>query len=717
MVDSTYPLRPPSPRESSDHRPGSAGPRYSGAVPARRAILDLVGGEHWRLIRSLLQVDASEGRISADYAESPLRNVVSATIDAVHQAAVRERSPGDLDLLAFTVLGARCGGAAQDFADAVAVLDACAEAIRNALLIQAHQLDAVYGDRKIDKASASLCRVAEVVSHRAHDALLAGHEAALTGVLPPARWVSALQMLLDDRRRLSDLGDLLDGYDPSAFHSVYVFFGDGRDYKTGSPLAMRLADAGRDAQVLVPGAVDIGVGHSLHRRVVVDYRSRVESRRATALLRENRAGTSPASTRDRRHRGSSAFGRCLLDAAAPHRRQDPADGTRRLDRSRARGRVAPNASPNSVPTQNCGIIREEVASRCVTTRGRGRYLKGGIDMADSTQAHGAAPTAPPSDSESSDAVRSDLARLVDRQLPELTTTLVHGDASRGDASPAVAPPLAQLVHEAMPMARSVCHGGKPVRHGDVLPFRFLGATCAGDGIAAETAVATVTAAVESVADLLLARSHEFDGLWGEANVEQAVAAMCGDLEAFASSAARQIGIAYAHWANARVVHPSVDEEAALADVLTPREEADVDPDGKQDVLPANRRMLVAVIVATGQREDVPALARAAEEIETHLPEVVNLGLGEDQPTHWRVVVLRTVSQLGWDAQAVLRHVARRNGVVIVVRHPSVTLGRARAAYRDTVASLPEVIAAHGQRSTVVTSHAPTGPRTPIPVAA
>jgi hypothetical protein len=338
-------------------------------------------------------------------------------------------------------------------------------------------------------------------------------------------------------------------------------------------------------------------------------------------------------------------------------------------------------------------------------------------MADSTQAHGAALTAPPSDRESSDAVRSDLARLVDRQLSELTTALVHGDAFRDDAPLAVAPPLAQLVNEAMPMARSVCHGGKPVRHGDVLPFRFLGATCAGDGIAAETAVATLTGTVESVADLLLARSHEFDGLWGGANVEHAVAAMCGDLEAFASSAARQVEIAYAHWANARVVHPSLDEEVALTEVLSSRVAPDVDPEKRQDVFPANRRMLVAVIVATGQREDVPALARAAEEIETHLPEVVNLGLGEDQPTHWRVVVLRTVSQLGWDAQAVLRHVARRNGVMIVVRHPSVTLGSARAAYRDTVASLPEVIAAHGQRSSVVTAHAPTGPRTPVPVAA
>jgi hypothetical protein len=286
MVDSTYPSGPPSPPETQDHPPGAAGRPDLCAVPARRAILDLVGGEHWRLVRSLLKVDASEGRISADYAESPLWNVVSATINTVHQAAVCERSPRDLDLLAFKVLGARCGGAAQDFADAVGVLDGCVEAIRNAVLIQAHQLDGVYGERKIDKASTSLCRVAEVVSHRAQDALLAGHEAALTGVLPPARWVSALRMLIDDRRRLSDLGDLVDGYDLSAFRSVYLFFGDVRDYEARSDLALRLADAGRDAQVLVPSAVDIGVGHSLHRRVVVDYRSQVESRRAAAVLRE-----------------------------------------------------------------------------------------------------------------------------------------------------------------------------------------------------------------------------------------------------------------------------------------------------------------------------------------------------------------------------------------------------------------------------------------------
>lgn len=84
---------------------------------------------------------------------------------------------------------------------------------------------------------------------------------------------------------------------------------------------------------------------------------------------------------------------------------------------------------------------------------------------------------------------------------------------------------------------------------------------------------------------------------------------------------------------------------------------------------------------------------------------------------WRVAVLRIFRKLPWDVHAVMRQIATRNGVTIVIRQPSVSLAAVRTVYRDTVESLPDIIAAHGPRSGVITARAPSAPEPPVPVAA
>src|SRR5260370_42249680 len=79
----------------------------------------------------------------------------------------------------------------------------------------------------------------------------------------------------------------------------------------------------------------------------------------------------------------------------------------------------------------------EVASRCVTTRGRGRYLKGGIDMAGSACATVAPPApprppaaappapAPPPEPEGNGAVGTGMAGLAEREMPAVAPRPLH----------------------------------------------------------------------------------------------------------------------------------------------------------------------------------------------------------------------------------------------------------------------------------------------------
>lgn len=338
-------------------------------------------------------------------------------------------------------------------------------------------------------------------------------------------------------------------------------------------------------------------------------------------------------------------------------------------------------------------------------------------MADSTCTLAAPPATLTGRRDLSDPVRTDLARLVDRQLPELITTLLHGSVQRGDDPATVSPALAQLVHAAMPMVAGVCHGGKRLPFNDVVPFRLLGAACAQAQATCDDAVETVTGAVEAVADLLLARGRELDDLYGAANIEAAIADMCGDLEAFASSAARQVEYGCGDAAEYRDTRPTNDEASALLSVLSPRDDPAEHASAWEDVFPRSRRLILAVLVATGKRDDTPALARAAADMAMHVPDTVSLGLGDNAPTHWRVAILRPLCKLPWDAHPVMRQIAARNGVTIVIRQPSISLDAARTVYRDAVDALPEIIAEHGQRSAVVTTRMSTGARGPLPIAA
>jgi hypothetical protein len=316
-----------------------------------------------------------------------------------------------------------------------------------------------------------------------------------------------------------------------------------------------------------------------------------------------------------------------------------------------------------------------------------------------------------------DATRADLARLVAHQLPQLTTVLVSGDPfGYGHAQP-VAPPLAQLVHQALPVVERVCRQASRAGSADVVPFRFLGAVCAHQAVEQDEASAVLSGAVEAVADFLLARGREFDDLWGAENVDQAVTVICGQLEDFASRALPELEKGYARM-NANSEPPTAEEASTYLELLQARGEAEATAAPfPESVLHDGTPRSIAVLVATGHRDDAPALAHAAQEIEVHLPGAVDLGMGDDHPTHWRVVIPRPASAEWRDMHGVLRHIAMTHGLVILVRYPGVGVAALRSTYRDTLTSLPEAIAAYGRRSAVVSTHAPTGPRTPAAVAA
>lgn len=346
-------------------------------------------------------------------------------------------------------------------------------------------------------------------------------------------------------------------------------------------------------------------------------------------------------------------------------------------------------------------------------------------MADSTCTPAAPPVplpkprpAPPAQSRDeaacNEATRADLARLVDRQLPEITTGLLHGDPFGGSIPQMVEPPIAQLVHQAMPTVSRLCHGMSFARREEVVPFRFLGALCAHQCVEPEKAAHAVNGAAEAVADLLLARGRELDDLYGAANVDQAVAVMCGQLENFASRAVREVETGYARM-EACPDAPSV-EAGGLIDLLDERDDVgDETPD--HQLLEPDTPRAVAVLVATGHRDDTPALLRAAQEMEVHVPGAIDCGLGQDPPTHARVVIPRPFGHDARDLHGVLQHIAVSNGVVIVVQYPGAGLNVLQRIYRDTLALLPEVIALDGRRSSVITAHHPTAPRTPLTVAA
>jgi hypothetical protein len=305
-----------------------------------------------------------------------------------------------------------------------------------------------------------------------------------------------------------------------------------------------------------------------------------------------------------------------------------------------------------------------------------------------------APPAPSSqpDREGNDAVRLDLARLVEMETPGVATLLLHGDpweiAGRVDVHPAVA----QLVHEALPIIGRLCRDGRLVSRDEVIAFRFLATRCAHAGIECKVAAQTVSNAAEAVLDAVLRRAHELDDLWGATNVEATTAVLCGVLENFAGRAAAQVKEGYATY-QAGFVRARDKDPIRYVRVL----DTDVDVSSRDRTSRA-----ILVMLAAGHRDDAAALSTAAREIEVHVPGAVDLGVGsEAMPTHRRVVVPVRDDAAWRGVHPILRHIAVVHGVVIVTRPPVSGLWALRDCYTDLCGSLREIVRTSGRRSGLV----------------
>jgi hypothetical protein len=300
-----------------------------------------------------------------------------------------------------------------------------------------------------------------------------------------------------------------------------------------------------------------------------------------------------------------------------------------------------------------------------------------------------------------EATRADLARVVESHLPHLTARLLHRPLFASEHAIDPRPLSVQLVHEVLPVVTRICRDGRPARRSEVIPMRFVGVRCAQQGVGAEEASMAVSGAVEAVADMLLARAGELDDLWGQGNVDEAAGVLCGLLEDFASRAVREVEIGHARM---------VGSQATAIAVLRARHARSLMALSAWPGDPTPRS--VAVLAATGRREDIPALSHAAKEIEVHLTGAVDAGLGDDTPTHWRVVVPFRRAEAWREVHPVLRHIAVAHGLVIVLPSPVTSEPALRVSYNETCVSLPDVIGELGSRRGVL--HPEDAPSPPSP---
>jgi hypothetical protein len=79
------------------------------------------------------------------------------------------------DVVQFRRMGADCAAAGVDYEHMVAALDATGEAILDAMLARAHDLDALWNPRRIDQAVVALCACMETLTRVAYDELVKGY--------------------------------------------------------------------------------------------------------------------------------------------------------------------------------------------------------------------------------------------------------------------------------------------------------------------------------------------------------------------------------------------------------------------------------------------------------------------------------------------------------------------------------------------------------------
>src|SRR5579884_211259 len=154
MADSTHLQPATQATPPDDHRPALPGRADPCSPGARHAIVDLVADDVRGYVDSILEEEARLGSIRGDHQSPEMRDLVDTLVDVVLTAARSGRLPSDVDLIPFEVLGVRCGGAASDFTDAIAILDSAAEAIRENMVVRGHQIDGLYDEKTVDEAVA-----------------------------------------------------------------------------------------------------------------------------------------------------------------------------------------------------------------------------------------------------------------------------------------------------------------------------------------------------------------------------------------------------------------------------------------------------------------------------------------------------------------------------------------------------------------------------------
>ena len=287
--------------------------------------------------------------------------------------------------------------------------------------------------------------------------------------------------------------------------------------------------------------------------------------------------------------------------------------------------------------------------------------------------------AAPSQRECNEAVRLDLARLTEMDMPGVATRLLNGDPWAIEPRVNVHPAQAQLVHQAMPLLGRLCRDGRLVTFDEVIPFRFLATRCAHAGIDCRQAMRTVTDAAEAVVDAMLPRVRELDELYGPRNVDAAVTALCGVLENFAARAAAQVKDGYAAYSASLI--RSEDRERARA--MRPL-------DNRSGATRRDRTSrAVLVMVASSRTGGRRALADAAKEIEVQIAGAVDLGTRLAEPAHRRIIVPVRDDAALRQAYPLLRYIAMAYGVVIVTRPPVAGLSALRDCYDDLCRSLRE----------------------------
>lgn len=156
-------------RRAQQHLPVEPGRLDPCSEEVRVTIVRLVAPELPARVAAAL--DDPDTGLRGAHREACLQPLIEAVITAVVKAGETGRVPRPPELAIFAVIGELAALRGIDDVDVVEVLDASAEAVRDDIVLRAHQLDDRFSTGAIDKATASLCGAVECISRLAYEAL------------------------------------------------------------------------------------------------------------------------------------------------------------------------------------------------------------------------------------------------------------------------------------------------------------------------------------------------------------------------------------------------------------------------------------------------------------------------------------------------------------------------------------------------------------------